>query len=85
MQDPMAMHERNSLEEIPQYPNSIPLVHPAPLLHHPQQMASRTILQNEIHTRLIMEVAVQFDDVGVLQVHLDLYLLNERLAKVLLV
>ena len=48
-----------------------------------EEMISRAILHNEIDIFLIVEEPIEFDDVGMVEVHLNLDLPNERNLKIL--
>lgn len=84
MYDPMAMNKGDRFEDIAQDLNNLLLLELLLLPDEFEEVISGAVLHDEVDLLLVVEVAVEFDDVGVAQVHLDLHLPHEGDLQVLL-
>ena len=75
----MAVKERNGFVDIRKNLEDLVLLEVFLFLHEFEELAVETRLHDQVDVVVIVEETVQFDDVRVVQVHLDLYLSNERL------
>ena len=78
MNDAMTMDVANSLKDVAEDRYDLRLLQLLGLLDHLEQVAAGTVFHNEVDVLLIVEETVQLDDVWVVEVHLDLYLADER-------
>ena len=82
--DTQAMHKGHSFEHFTQNTHHLLLTQLRLLADGSQQLSVRTVFHYQIDVAAIVEKSIKFDDIGVLKVHLYLYLPCEGNLKVLL-
>lgn len=78
MDNAVAMEKRNSLKDIPQNLHDLVLLELFFLSHEVEKVVSRAILHNEIDIVNILKQSIKFNDVGVIEVHLNFHLSQKR-------
>ena len=79
MDDPMAMKKRNCIKYIRNYLNDLSFIKNFGFPHDLEQCPRNATLHDQVNVALVVEKSVELDNMGMIQVHLYLYLSDEGL------
>lgn len=83
MDDAMTVDKRDRFKDIADNIQYLRFLQNLLLLHQFQQMPSNTAFHHQVDVLLVVEESVQFDNIGMVKVHLNFYLPDERFFNVL--